>query len=241
MKFKMAYFLVAFSLFFGVANPSFAKSMNESKKPTIVHNKNYVTEQLDNETLYEMSMKGELVNNEHTQVVIIIDKESETKLVRITKLLNKTVYSDGQSIENYSVTITGNKEETYTSGSFTVGLTVGFDYEKSSFGTSTAYNATNFYSIPTLLDNRFRLSSLSQTINASGQGYTSTGSAVYVNESNSQGPFSNPLSGYNYSKSTGFTRYVTLNDGSGVGTSATLTYIRIDTGSSYSITFPVGL
>lgn len=131
---------------------------------------------------------------------------------------------------------TGVKQETDSGES--VKITQGFNYEKRSFSGMACYRATSFFSTPTLTDSRFRLISLKQNITASGQGYKSNGVGTYVNETSNISPISNPVSGKKYPKLTGFVNFVSPNDGSGIGTRATLTYRRIDGTTTYTFSFP---
>ncbi|MBO0603526.1 hypothetical protein I2483_17815 [Sporosarcina sp. E16_3] len=235
MKFKVLYSFFAFLIFFCLGNTASASSI------FVVSEEYYEEDQLDDDTLYEMALQGELVNNKHTQVEVIYDEETEIEFVKIKKLLTKSTYITGDTNEHYSILAIGTKEETEDSGSITVRLKVGFNYDKKDFDGVSGYKATSFYATPTLLDSKFKLTSLSQDITASGMGYTSGGTKRFISEDNDQGPFTNPASGAMKSKNTGFLYYLTPNDGSGLGTKATLKYTRTDTGTSYSFPFGVGL
>lgn len=229
-------FIMLFATSLGQAKLTYA-STNDSlanDDSEILYEINYQKNQLNNDTLYEMALDNRLVNDETTQVSVYY--REGIKVVKIEKLLNKTVFNDGEEIENYSIMATGVKEET-TSGA-SVKITQGFDYEKRTFKGMACYRATRFFSTPTLTDSRFRLISLKQNITASGQGYRSDGVGTYVNETSNISPISNPVSGKIYPKSTGFLNFISPNDGSGLGTRATLTYRRIDGTTLYTFSFP---
>lgn len=108
------------------------------------------------------------------------------------------------------------------------------------FDFSNCYKITTYDNTCTVLDNRFRLHSVNQEVIASGQGFTSSGFPTTVSESNSFN-VNYPVSGENYSRSSGFTKYVRLSDGSGGGTTVHLTIERVDTSQKYNFSFGVSL
>lgn len=227
-------------------NTAFAEVKNSATKG-VISKESYEDKLLDNKTLFDKAEKGELVNNELTQVDVSYQNNGETKVIRINKKLGKEKYSNGGTMENYTVSslfvtnIPGSKVETGTSGSKTVSVTVGMDYNKATFdgGTSYCYNVTKIYATPVLLDSTFTMTKLEQFIDGSGQGYTSDGTPTYVNEGKKSYSQSNPSSNTKYSLSTGYTKYILVNDGSGLGTNATITYKRPNLSTIYTYSFIV--
>jgi hypothetical protein len=240
----MSYFL-ALGLVTLISNSGNAyATINNNLPAHVVSKQSYQNVQLDDTTLYKMALQGNLVNNENTQVDVSYQDNNKTQVVKIKKMVSKTVFNDGKTTENYSVTAmltTGVKEEYQESGSYTVGVTLGFNYEKTDFQQNTCYKATSFYSTPTVLDNAFSLASLYQTITAAGRGFTAGGVQTYINESQYQGTFNNPTVGITKSANTGFVKYLVPGEGSGLGTKVTLGYIRKSTGVLYSYDFNLPL
>lgn len=180
-------------------------------------------------------------------------EDGKIKIATVNKKLNRKIYSNGEVVDSYSMVAhitqsftiigTGSKEETGTSGSTTVRLAVGFDYEKATpdGGVTFCYKVTKIYATPTLLDSSFTITNLYQSINGSGVGYDASGNPVMVSEGVKSYNISYPTSGTKYSLNTGYRMYIIPVSGSGVATSATLTYIRSSTGNSYTYTYSVSV
>lgn len=200
----------------------------------------YMQEQIDNDILYRLALEGKLVNNETTQVTTY-SLQDNTTVVEIRKLTDRTLLSNGKIVKNYAVATTGTKSESGDSGSTTVGLTVGFNYEKIIIANTSCYKPTYMFVTPYLYDNRFRLYSVSDSLNGSGTGYTASGTATFCLFSDTLGPISYPSSGVQNSKNVFYNYYLNLNDGSGFGTIGNVIYQRIDTGATYTFSLNVSM
>jgi hypothetical protein len=224
-----------------------ASALSSDNATSIVFEKDYRSEQLDYTTLANMALQGDLVNNQHTQVEIYYENEGNTPVVKMKKLLNKKVLSDGQVIETCSIAICGYDQfkKSEQEGSYTVALTIGCDYVTKLVenGRVTAYKATRFFATPTLIDSgRFRLTSLSGTIKERGPGYDAEGNPIKAKEDSALDTTSNPISGREYDENTGFDEYVWLQtgivNGGYIEMLGTLKYQRVDTGTTYTFNLP---
>lgn len=262
MKAKKLYSLVMAIIIVFSSNVAtvYANEKVENKKE-IVFNENFTNKQLDNNTLFDMALKGDIVNNNNTQVSVSFQNNGKTKVVKVDKKLETTKFSNGEIIEHGSVTalfiqsiiedtnyltaagFPGTKVETGRDGSITVQNIVGFDYDKMSVdgGVSYCYKITRIFSTPSLLDSTFTITKLDQFCHLSGSGYTAAGVPTVMTESDKSFSVSNPTSNTQYSISTGYVKYVQSNDGAGFGTTATLTYKRPNYSTTYTFPYSITL
>lgn len=156
------------------------------------------------------------------------------------RLLRRRILENGTAIENYSMTVIGEKWEENTDNSISVRLKVGFLYEKMSSPSGSAYKITNYYHKATRLDSSFRLYSTYETASESGAGFDYVGDLI-LNLVNQDAYFykSFPVSGVTYSEASNFYQYVINQPASGGGCSCTLTFQRITSGTFYNFTVSV--
>lgn len=247
MKRKLFSFLLVFTFLVVTSNSYvFANSISSGK--IVIQKEDYSQMQMDNETVFNKVEEGTFVNNEYTRVNQYTQDNGNTKVVNITRKLDKEVFNDGEIVENYSSTslvsilaiVSGNKEETYTSGSYTFQLVEGFNYQRQSFdnGTTLSYKITNYYVKPVLLDSSFTFTKLYLQAEQNGTGYNDNATPA-LKDTVSKFTINSPVSNTKYSADTGFTWYVNLNDGSGGGTYCTIYYSHGS--SSYRYTYYVYL
>lgn len=243
---KIVLSILSIALILNTFTPSNAYALEKNNNNVrVLRKENYQHKQLDNNTLYKMAEDGILVNNENTQVDVSYPDNGETKVVRINKIFDKEVFSNGTINENGSVTeyivkALGTKTETATDSSITIKAVVGFNYDKLSFdnGTSYSYKITNMFTTPTVLDSTFVMTNLYQKATQNGTGYYGDGkpaltsNTVYYTKDN-------PSSGTKYSADTGLNWYVNINDGSGGGTTSTITFKRINNSTTYTFSHSV--
>ncbi|MEL7569085.1 MAG: hypothetical protein AAGU14_00825 [Eubacteriaceae bacterium] len=192
---------------------SFMAPLSANTSVTVVSNIDYKAVQLDNDTLFEMAMDGNLVNNNHTKVSVY-KNDGQEKVFEIKKLLSKKVYSDGTVEESNSDELIGTKsihtmEKTGTDDMYTVRLKVGAQYDTKTLGTDTYVKIIKFWCTPTRLDSTFFLKSLSGVAVEKGVSYE--GQPLDIRSYLST--ITNPVSGQQYNKTTNFTKYVQIDNG----------------------------
>lgn len=187
---------------------SFMAPLSANISDTVVSDIDYKSVQLDNDTLFEMAMDGNLINNSHTKVSVY-KNDGQEKVFEIKKLLSKKVYSDGTVEESNSDELIGTRyilTDTRTGQDlmYTVRLTVGAQYDVKTKGDLKFFKVIKFWCTPVLLDGSFTLKSLSGKARAYGVSYDDNGP---VNDTSYLSTITNPGNGQQYNKTTGFTRY----------------------------------
>lgn len=188
---------------------SFMAPLSANTNTTIVSDIDYKSIQLDNDTLFEMAINGNLVKNSHTKVNVYYQNDGKDKIVEIKKLLSKKVYSDGTVEESNSDELIGTRyvltdTRTGQDPGYTVRLTVGAQYDVKTKGDLKFFKVIKFWCTPTLLDGSFTLKSLSGKARAYGVSYDDNGP---INNTSYLSTITNPANGHLYDKTTGFTRY----------------------------------
>lgn len=220
---------------------SFTAPLSANTSVTVVSNIDYKSVQLDNDTLFEMAMDGNLINNSHTKVDVYYQNDGKEKVVQIKKLLSKKVYSDGTVEESNSDELIGTRyilSDTRTGQDlgYTVRLTVGAQYDTKTKGVLTFFKVIKFWCTPTRLDSSFTLKSLSGKCRAFGVSYDDNGP---INNTSYLSTITNPVSGHLYDKTTGFTRYCFSEEASYVYVQGTLKYGRGTSTSTYTLRFDI--
>jgi hypothetical protein len=181
MKFRLLVLLFSAFFILSLGNVTLASEKEKESKVT-----KFESRQLPNEVLYEKALKGELVNNEHTQVTVSEQKEEGTKTIKIHKVLSEEVLPNGEkntvTSNEYTVLLAGYIVGVRTPPSGAVGLRIRMDYDEKVFSVYQTRKLTKYTITPLKLDSQFDITSFDYSVGTSGSGWTSTGAIHTANE-----------------------------------------------------------
>jgi hypothetical protein len=181
MKFRLLVLLFSAFFILSLGNVTLASEKEKESKVT-----KFESRQLPNEVLYEKALKGELVNNEHTQVTVSEQKEEGTKTIKIHKVLSEEILPNGEkntvNSSEYTILLAGYIESVKAPASTSVGLRIKMEYDAKQLGGFSTRKITRYVVTPLRFDSSFEMTYLEYRAITFGTGFTSTGATHTASE-----------------------------------------------------------
>ncbi|WP_107951071.1 hypothetical protein [Lysinibacillus parviboronicapiens] len=194
--------------------------------------KNFEMIQLSNDVILEKALKGELVNNEHTQVIVTDDIEQHVKKVLIDKILTEETLSNGDVItknsselsifvidpekatneqtESAAITPLDTTDTQGPTGS-TVAMKIILNYDSMNLGGYNTRKLTKYTVTPLQFDSQWHMTYFEHKAGNYGTGWKSDGTMYVATETTNLIPVTTIVYNSSNTVTTNFSKYTALN------------------------------